>query len=67
MLGDDTSTATLAEDGSYFMVKTFPGSGEPGTPDAAGTSVVEPVEIQEDGIPHAGDYVGSGTVDGRAP
>jgi RNA polymerase sigma-70 factor (sigma-E family) len=65
VLGDDTSTATLAEDGSYFMVKTFPGSGEPGTPDAAGTSVVELVEIQEDGVAHAGEYMGSGTVDGR--
>ncbi|MDR7384868.1 SigE family RNA polymerase sigma factor [Promicromonospora iranensis] len=63
--GDDTSTATLAEDGSYFMVKTFPGSGEPGTPEAAGTSVVDLVEIQEDGIAHAGEYMGSGTVDGR--
>jgi RNA polymerase sigma-70 factor (sigma-E family) len=65
VLGDDTSTATLAEDGSYFMVKTFPGSGTPGTPEAAGTSVVELVEIQEDGIAHAGEYMGSGTVDGR--
>lgn len=65
VLGDDTSTATLAEDGSYFMVKTFPGSGEPGTPEAAGTSVVEAVEIQEDGIPHSGEYMGSGTVDGQ--
>ncbi|MGI5187067.1 SigE family RNA polymerase sigma factor [Promicromonospora sp. CA-289599] len=64
VLGDDSATATLAEDGSYFMVKTFPGSGEPGTPEGAGTSVVEIVEIQEDGIAHAGEYVGSGTVDG---
>ncbi|PUB26776.1 RNA polymerase sigma-70 factor (sigma-E family) [Promicromonospora sp. AC04] len=66
VFGDDTSTATLAEDGSYFMVKTFPGSGTPGAPDYAGSSVVESVEIQEDGIPHRGDYVGSGTVDGRS-
>lgn len=64
VLGDDTSTATLAEDGSYFMVKTFPGSGEPGVPDGAGSSVVESVEIQEDGIAHRGDYAESGTVDG---
>lgn len=66
VFGDDTSTATLAEDGSYFMVKTFPGSGTPGAPDYAGSSVVESVEIQEDGIPHRGDYVGSGTVDGQS-
>ena len=65
-LGDDTSTATLAEDGSYFIVKTFPGSGTLGAPDYAGSSVVESVEIQEDGIPHRGDYVGSGTVDGQS-
>ncbi|MFD6142248.1 SigE family RNA polymerase sigma factor [Promicromonospora sp. NPDC060271] len=64
VLGDDTATATLAADGSYFMVKTFP--GVPGTPDAIGSSVVEGVEIQEDGIPHAGQYLESGTVDGRA-
>ncbi|WP_454858088.1 SigE family RNA polymerase sigma factor [Promicromonospora soli] len=64
VLGDDTSTATLAEDGSYFMVTTFPGSGEPGTPDGAGTSVIEAVEIQEDGTAQAGEYVGSGAVDG---
>lgn len=65
VLGDDASTVTLAEDGSYFMVKSFPGSGEPGTPEGAGTSVVELVEIQEDGIAHAGEYMGSGTVDGH--
>jgi RNA polymerase sigma-70 factor (sigma-E family) len=64
VLGDDTATATLAEDGSYFMVTFFPDSGTPEVPHGAGSSVVESVEIQEDGIPHRGDYVGSGTVDG---
>lgn len=64
VLGDDTSTATLAEDGSYFMVTSFPDSGTPEVPHGAGSSVVESVEIQEDGIPHRGDYLGSGTVDG---
>lgn len=63
VLGDDTATATLAEDGSYFMVKTF--AGDPGTPDAIGHSVIDAVEIQEDGIPHTGEYNGSGTVDGQ--
>ena len=33
-------------------------------PEGAGSSVVESVEIQEDGVPHRGDYAGSGTVDG---
>ena len=64
VLGDDTATATLAEDGSYFMVTSFPDSGTPEVPHGAGSSVIESVEIQEDGIPHRGDYVGSGTVDG---
>ncbi|MEU4388906.1 SigE family RNA polymerase sigma factor [Promicromonospora sp. NPDC023805] len=63
--GDQTATATLTEDGSYFMVRTFPGSGQPGTPDAAGYSVIEVVEIQEDGTAHAGEWTGSGTVDGE--
>ncbi|MFJ3405201.1 SigE family RNA polymerase sigma factor [Promicromonospora sp. NPDC090134] len=63
--GDGTATATLAEDGSYFMVKTFPGGEEPGAPEGAGNSVVDMVDIQEDGIPHAGEWVGSGAVDGR--
>ena len=63
--GDETATGTLAEDGSYFMVKTFPESGTPGVPDGAGSSVVEAVEIQEDGIAHAAEYAGSAPIDGR--
>lgn len=63
VLGDDTATATLAEDGSYFMLKTF--AGDPGTSDDIGSSGIDGVEIQEDGIPHAGEYMSSGTVDGQ--
>ncbi|MFC8943661.1 sigma factor-like helix-turn-helix DNA-binding protein, partial [Streptomyces griseoincarnatus] len=36
VLGDETATATLAADGSYFMVKSSPDSGMPGVPDGAG-------------------------------
>ena len=68
VLGDDTSTATLAEDGSYFMVKTFPGSGTPGVPDYAGSSVRRVRgESRRTGSRTAVTDVGSGTVDGRVP
>lgn len=62
--GDGTATATLAEDGSYFMVRSFPESGDPGVPEGAGSSVIESVEIQEDGIAHAGEYEGSSALGG---
>jgi len=66
VLGDETATATLAGDGSYFMVKSFPESGMAGVPDGAGSSVVEAVEIQEDGIAHAAEYTGSGPPPGES-
>ncbi|MEV0890110.1 SigE family RNA polymerase sigma factor [Promicromonospora sp. NPDC050262] len=62
--GDGTATATLAEDGSYFMVKSFAESGNPDLAGSAGSSVIEIVEIQEDGIPHAGEYESSSALGG---
>lgn len=63
---DGTATATLAEDGSYFMVKQFEESGDPDLPEGAGSSVIEIVEIQEDGIAHAGEYEASTALDGQS-
>ncbi|MFI2365327.1 SigE family RNA polymerase sigma factor [Promicromonospora sp. NPDC019610] len=63
---DGTATATLAEDGSYFMVKQFEESGDPDLPEGSGSSVIESVEIQGDGIPHAVEYEASTALDGQS-
>ncbi|MFD6446203.1 SigE family RNA polymerase sigma factor [Promicromonospora sp. NPDC060204] len=63
---DGTATATLGEDGSYFMVKQFEESGDPDLPEGTGSSVIEFVEIQEDGIAHAGEYEASTALYGQS-